>query len=132
MKTFLMVFIVSILLGTAFAGSSYFVLREQDILFTCHTDTAETTAKKYNTYKQTDNGFPFSFSTKFSAPKSSGCQKLQDNALGESINGQGYDALGNKIAYSEINKQNFAKDAAIYSAVFFVLGVMLFGVKKKQ
>jgi hypothetical protein len=115
-----------------YAGSSFFVLREQDILFTCHTDTTVTSAKQYNTYKQTDNGFPFPFSTKFSAPKSSGCQKSQDNALGESINGQGYDAQGNMVGYSEINKLNFAKDAAIYSAVFFVLGVMLFGVKKRQ
>jgi hypothetical protein len=31
------------------------------------------------------------------------------------------------VGYSQINKQNFAKDAAIYSTVFFVLGV-----RKKQ
>jgi hypothetical protein len=127
MKTFLMVLIVSLLLGVAFAGSSYFVLREQDILFTCQTDTTVTTAKQYNTYKQTDNGFPFPFSTKFSAPKSQGCQKPDNPG-----SGIGYDSQGNMVGYSQINKQNFAKDAAIYSTVFFVLGVILFGVKKKQ
>jgi hypothetical protein len=127
MKTFLMVLIVSLLLGVAFAGSSYFVLREQDILFTCQTDTTVTTAKQYNTYKQTDNGFPFPFSTKFSAPKSQGCQKPDNPG-----SGVGYDSQGNMVGYSQINKQNFAKDAAIYSTVFFVLGVILFGVKKKQ
>jgi hypothetical protein len=117
MKTFLMVLIVSLLLGVAFAGSSYFVLREQDILFTCQTDTTVTTAKQYNTYKQTDNGFPFPFSTKFSAPKSQGCQKPDNPG-----SGIGYDSQGNMVGYSQINKQNFAKDAAIYSTVFFVLG----------
>jgi hypothetical protein len=127
MKTFLMVLIVSLLLGVAFAGSSYFVLREQDILFTCQTDTTVTTAKQYNTYKQTDNGFPFPFSTKFSAPKSQGCQKPDNPGRGLR-----YDSQGNMVGYSQINKQNFAKDAAIYSTVFFVLGVILFGVKKKQ
>jgi hypothetical protein len=127
MKTFLMVLIVSLLLGVAFAGSSYFVLREQDILFTCQTDTTVTTAKQYNTYKQTDNGFPFPFSTKFSAPKSQGCQKPDNPG-----SGIGYDSQGNMVGYSQINKQNFANDAAIYSTVFFVLGVILFGVKKKQ
>jgi hypothetical protein len=126
-KTFLMVLVVSLLLGVAFAGSSYFVLREQDILFTCQTDTTVTTTKQYNTYKQTDNGFPFPFSTKFSAPKSQGCQKPDNPG-----SGIGYDSQGNMVGYSQINKQNFAKDAAIYGAVFFVLGVMLFGVKKKQ
>jgi hypothetical protein len=127
MKTFLMVFIVSLLLGVAFAGSSFFVLREQDILFTCQPDTTATITKHYNTYKQTDNGFPFPFSTKFSAPKEGACQKPENPG-----SGVGYDAQGNMVGYSEINKHNFAKDAALYSTVFFVLGAMLFGVKKKQ
>jgi hypothetical protein len=127
MKTFLMVFVVSLLLGAAFAGSSFFVLREQDILFTCQTDITLAAAKHYNTYKQTDNGFPFPFSTKFSAPKEGACQKPENPG-----SGVGYDTQGNMVGYSEINKQNFAKDAALYSAVFFVLGVILFGAKKKQ
>jgi hypothetical protein len=126
MKTFLMVFIVSLLLGAAFAGSSFFVLREQDILFTCQTDTTVTSAKQYNTYKQTDNGFPFPFSSKFSAPKESGCQKPENPG-----SGIGYDAHGNMVGYSDINKLNFGKDSALYSAVFFVLGLLLFGVRKK-
>jgi hypothetical protein len=127
MKTFLMVLVVSLLLGAAFAGSSYFVLREQDILFTCQTDTTVTTAKQYNTYKQTDNGYPFPFSTKFSEPKQGGCQKPDNPG-----SGVGYDSQGNMVGYSQINKQNFAKDAAIYSTVFFVLGIFLFGMRKKQ
>jgi hypothetical protein len=127
MKTFMMVFVVALLLGAAFAGSSFFVLREQDILFTCQTDTTATSTKQYNTYKQTDNGFPFPFSTKFSTPKEGACQKPENPG-----SGVGYDAQGNMVGYSQINKQNFAKDAALYSAVFFVLGLILFGVKKKQ
>jgi hypothetical protein len=58
---------------------------------------------------------------------SQGCQKPDNPG-----SGIGYDSQGNMVGYSQINKQNFAKDAAIYSTVFFVLGVILFGVKKKQ
>jgi hypothetical protein len=69
MGNWLMVFFVSLLLGAAFAGSSYFVTKEQDIVFKCQIDTTASPSQQYNTYKQTDNGFPFAFSTKYSPLK---------------------------------------------------------------
>jgi hypothetical protein len=127
MGNWLMVFFVSLLLGAAFAGSSYFVTKEQDIVFKCQIDTTASPSQQYNTYKQTDNGFPFAFSTKYSAPKKDGCQKPDTPSIG-----QVYDAQDNLLASSKITKVNFAKDFAVYSAVFLVLGIMLFGVRKKQ
>jgi hypothetical protein len=127
MKTFLMVFFISLLLGAAFAGSSYFVTKEQDIVFKCQIDTTAAQPQQYNTYKQTDNGFPFAFFTKYSAPKKDGCQKPDTPSIG-----QVYDAQDNLLASSKSTKVNFGKDFAIYSAGFLVLGIMLFGVKKKQ
>jgi hypothetical protein len=127
MKTFLMVFFFSLILGAAFAGSSYFVTKEQDILFNCRIDTTVSPTQQQNTYKQTDNGFPFAFSTKYSAPKKEGCQKPDEPKIG-----QVYDTQGNLLAYSTTDKINFGEDAGVYAAAFFVIGLLVFGVKKKQ
>jgi hypothetical protein len=40
MKTWLMVIIGALILGFAFAGSSYFVTKEQDVLFECYFDSS--------------------------------------------------------------------------------------------
>jgi hypothetical protein len=127
MKTFLMVFVASLILGAAFAGSSYFVTREQDVLFQCYYDSTVTTNKTYNTYKTTSNGFPFAFYTKYSKPVASGCQKPEypDKNLS-------YNSDGTLASFAQTDKTNFAKDFGIYSTVFLVLGVFVFGVRKKQ
>jgi hypothetical protein len=117
----------ALVLGTTFAASSFFVTKEQDILFNCRIDTTATQPQQANTYKQTDNGFPFAFSTKYSAPKKEGCQKPDEPKIG-----QVYDTQGNLLAYSTTDKINFGEDAGVYSAGFLILGLMLFGTKKKQ
>jgi|GEM_PF-6537006 len=129
MKTMLMVIFGALVLGFAFAGSSYFVTREQDVLFECYFDSRLSInfAPTYNKYTITNNGFPFAFYTKYSKPVASGCQKSEypDKNLA-------YNSDGTIASFAQTNKVNFAKDAGIYSAVFFVLGIFVFGVKKKQ
>jgi hypothetical protein len=127
MKTWLMVIIGALILGFAFAGSSYFVTREQDVLFQCYYDSTVTTNKTFNTYKISNYGFPVSFYSKYSKPLETGCQKpeFSDKALS-------YDAHGNIVPFAQFNKMNFAKDFALWSGVFLVLGIFIFGVKKKQ
>jgi hypothetical protein len=129
MSNWLMIIIVSLFLGVAFTGASYFVTREEDVVFTCRTDTNAASSPQYNTYQKTETGFPFAFYTKYSAPKSVGCQApASDGALSPLISDDGV----NYKAYSVTDKINFIKDAAIYSAVFFVVGALLFGARKKQ
>jgi hypothetical protein len=125
-KTMLMVFFGALVLGFAFAGSSYFVTKEQDVLFQCYYDSTVTTNKTYNTYKTTSNGFPFAFYTKYSQPVSSSCQKPEypDKSLS-------YNSDGSLAPFAQLNKVNFAKDFALWSGVFLVLGIFIFGVKKK-
>jgi hypothetical protein len=127
MNSWLMIILGSLVLGFAFAGSSYFVTREQDMLFQCYYDSTVTTNKTYNKYTMTKNGFPFAFYTKYSKPLASGCQKPEyvDKNLA-------YNSDGTLTSFAQLSKENFTKDFAIYSAVFFTLGIFVFGVKKKQ
>jgi hypothetical protein len=128
MKTMLMVFFGALILGFAFAGSSYFVTKEQDVLFECYFDSrlSINQAPTYNKYTTTNNGFPFAFYTKYSQPVSSGCQKPE-----YSDKNLAYNSDGTLAPFAQLNKVNFAKDFALWSGVFLVLGLFVFGVKKK-
>jgi hypothetical protein len=124
MKTFLMIFFVSLILGGAFSGSSYFVLSEEDVSFPCYIAPTDLHQQDYNTYKETKNGFPFAFYTKDSVPKSGGCDSVNDGLK------QGAEVKVSAI--SSFSKTEFAKDFAVWSAIFLALGSFVFGVGKKK
>jgi hypothetical protein len=121
MKTWLMVFFASLVLGVAFTGSSYFVTREEDEVLACGLDVniSAPESTQYNTYKETKNGFPFAFYTKDSAPKEGGCESIDK-------------AHASGVEHSSFSKIDFAKDVATWSVVFLVLGGLVFGVGAKK
>jgi hypothetical protein len=124
MKTFLMIFFASLVLGAAFTGSSYFVTSEEDVTFPCYMAPNDLHQQDYNTYKETKNGFPFAFYVKDLAPKSGGCDSVNDGLSG-----------GSEVkvkAISSLNKTEFAKDFAIWSGVFLALGSFVFGVGTRK
>jgi hypothetical protein len=128
-KTMLMVFFGALILGFAFAGSSYFVTKEQDVLFECYFDSrlSINQVPTYNKYTTTNNGFPFAFYTKYSQPVSSGCQKPE-----YSDKNLAYNSDGTLAPFAQLNKVNLAKDVATWSVVFLVLGGLVFGVGAKK
>jgi ABC-type transport system involved in multi-copper enzyme maturation permease subunit len=127
MSSWVTVILGALILGLAFSGSSFFVTRQQDVLFQCYYDSTLSTNKTFNTYKTTNNGFPFAFYAKNSQPVSSGCQKPEypDKNLA-------FSADGNIVESGSLNKQEFAKDFVVWSAVFLTVGIFAFGVKKKS
>jgi hypothetical protein len=136
MKTWLMVICGSLMLGAAFTGSSYFVVSEEDVIFKCDTSAVPSDMNSnivtYNTYKKSENGFPFAFISKESAAKAGGCQRQYVSASDGALAPGRVDSQGNFIDYSQFNKTEFAKDMAIWSAVFLILGIFVFGARKKQ
>jgi hypothetical protein len=123
MKTFLMVFLVSLALGAAFTGSSYFVTSEEDVSFACYVGPADLHQQGYNTYKETKNGFLFDYYVKDSEPKAGGCTQAGPKADGTPID---------VVASSKFLAVEFAKDFAVWSTAFLILGIFTFGVRKKQ
>jgi hypothetical protein len=118
-KTMLMVFFGALVLGFAFAGSSYFVTKEQDVLFQCYYDSTVTTNKTYNTYKTTSNGFPFAFYTKYSQPVSSSCQKPEYPDKSLSYNSDGTLA---PFAQLELSCQLFTEVSQAKATLLLTIG----------
>jgi hypothetical protein len=122
-KTFLMIIVVSLILGIAFTGSSYFVTREEDVFTLC--DPGELAATDfYIIKKQVKNGFPEYFNVSHTDKEAAKCQSTEGVDLS--------DGMSLPVEADGFYKVNFVKDMAIYSAAFFVIGGLLFGVRKKQ
>jgi hypothetical protein len=137
MKAWLMILLSSLVLGATFTGASYFVTSQEDVVFDCDpsdipNDVPNSNVVSYGTYTKTENGFPFAFIHKESAAKPGACQKPKVSAVEGALSPARVDKNGNFIDYSYTDKDNFIKDMVIYSAGFLILGLMLFGTKKKQ
>jgi hypothetical protein len=120
MNSWLMVFLVSIVLGAVFTGSSYFVSKEEDVFTACR--SGRPISDSYQTSEQTKNGFPFYFYVSQSQKPDSQCQSSQGADL----------SAGSVVTATGVHKDNLTEDLAIWSSVFFVIGALLFGVRKKQ
>jgi hypothetical protein len=128
----LILVLASLVLGAAFTGATFFVVRHETVEFNCFTPSELYAHTPTNTYKKTSHGFPISYYSIRSAPASSGCQ-IQDHggATYRNMAAPGYDSNGNLLASKEFSKVAFAKDFAIWTAGLVAVFVPLLIFRKK-